>query len=338
LTVATHLERAIHDFFEASPWRGQVGVVAVSGGADSVALAHAICRSPFFPQLVLAHLNHRLRGDESDGDEEFVRSLPLPWNLADHVDVRTSRCDIAALASDAGGNLEATARQQRYAFLQQVAVDADATWVATGHTADDQAETVLFRLLRGTGLKGLSGVPTTRELVPGIMLVRPMLSLRRGDVRDHLHTYSLSHRDDASNADLRFTRNRIRHELIPHLEATYNSALVEVLGRLAKQADAIQDEMERLAAEVLARGERPRAGPMVVIAVESLREVAECVAAEMFRLVWRREGWPMGEMNHDDWQNVAALAMATSGSQHFPGGVRARRVGRVLQLERQCMK
>ncbi len=330
--MATQLADAVRDFFEASPWRRGVGVVAVSGGADSVALAHAA--AAIFPRLTLAHLNHRLRGDDSDGDEAFVRSLPTLWNLAGRVDVTTDRCDVALIAQQCGGNLEASARQQRYGFLLRVAAEAGAAWIATGHTADDQAETVLFRLLRGSGLKGLAGIPATRELSPGVTLVRPMLSLRRSDVLAHLQAHGLPHREDASNADLRFTRNRIRHELIPHLETTYNPALVEVLSRLAQQAGEIHDELARQAALILQRCERPRAGPMLVFHVEALREVAPTLAAEMFRLVWQREGWPMGAMGHDDWRCLAALAAAPGGGHDFPGGVRARRAGKVLQIER----
>src|SRR3954454_15857167 len=144
------------------------GVVAVSGGADSVALLCALAADPPPGGLVVAHLNHQLRGADSDADAAFVGALfpDLPHHV-EAIDVR---------AAAAGGNLEATAREVRYAFLARVAAATGAGWVATGHTADDQAETVLHRLIRGSGLRVLRGLAAPRALPPGLGLVRPLLT------------------------------------------------------------------------------------------------------------------------------------------------------------------
>ncbi len=138
-------------------WAAEPGVVAVSGGADSVALLRALHAANPPGGLVVAHLNHQLRGAESDGDEAFVRDLADRLRKSFHVETLT----IQAL----GGNLEATARAVRYDWLARVAADTGAGWIATGHTADDQAETVLHRLVRGTGLTGLRGIAGRRSVL-----------------------------------------------------------------------------------------------------------------------------------------------------------------------------
>lgn len=137
-------------------WTGELGVVAVSGGADSVALLRALvdCGG----RVAVGHMNHELRGEESDGDEAFV--VELAGRLG--VPVRTHRVNVAAL----GGNVESTARTVRYEWLTSVANELGADWIATGHTADDQAETVLHRLIRGTGLQGLRGIACVRSPLP----------------------------------------------------------------------------------------------------------------------------------------------------------------------------
>src|SRR5262249_45357023 len=148
--------------------------------------------------------------------------------------LRCERVNVAARARAAGDNLESTARRVRYAWLTTVAREAGASWVATGHTADDQAETVLHRLLRGTGLKGLCGIPARRPLAAGVQLLRPLLHTRKYELLAFLEALGQDYRRDSSNADLALVRNRIRHELLPHLAAAYNPAVVSALCRLAE--------------------------------------------------------------------------------------------------------
>src|SRR5262249_21254257 len=188
------------------------------------------------PQLVLAHVNHQLRGDESDGDERFVQGLNTTWHVDDgRLKCRTTRIPMAEIARAEHDNLESTARRGRYAWLTRVANEENAAWVVTGHTADDQAETVLFRLLRGSGVLGLSGITECRPLDGNVKLLRPLLSVRRQAVLDYLGERQIAYRVDSSNRDLRFTRNRLRLELLPMLQENYNPGIVEVLCGLAEQ-------------------------------------------------------------------------------------------------------
>jgi tRNA(Ile)-lysidine synthase len=315
---------------------GTTGVVAVSGGPDSVALAHAVVGIASLPRLVLAHVNHGLRGAESDADEHFVAGLPARWSsdIPSRLAFRLVRFDTAAEAQRRGENLEAVARDQRYQWLAQVAREEGAAWVAAAHTVDDQAETVLFRLLRGTGLDGLRAMAGRRPLDDAIDLIRPLLlDVRRADVLAYLRAEGLPFREDRSNLDLRFTRNRIRHELIPQLERDYNPALVESLCRLSEQARAAQIEIRLIAGELLHRAELPRAGTTLVFRRDVLAAVPPHRTREMFRLVWERENWSQSAMGFDEWNRLVRLVpLGGVVAWDLPGGIHARSAGNVIQI------
>ena len=315
---------------------GTTGVVAVSGGPDSVALAHLLIelqRAGKFDRLILAHVNHQLRGAESDADECFVQSLPALWQT--NAACRTCRIDVAALAAADHENLEAVARRERYRWLTQVAQEQQAAWIATGHTADDQAETVLFRLLRGSGVLGLSAIPECRPLEERLALVRPLLSvLRRQNLRAYLDRNQLPFRLDSSNRDLSFTRNRLRLELLPVLEHAYNPAVVEVLCRLADQASELQADVAAQAAQLQAAAELPRAGTMLVFSTDRLRGASANQVREMFRFIWMRENWPMADMDSRTWNRLVEIATGNLTAWDFPGPIHARRERSVMQLER----
>jgi tRNA(Ile)-lysidine synthase len=298
-------------------------VVAVSGGPDSVALLRAVAALRREDRLLVAHLNHQLRGADSDADEAFVARLHAELSAsAQNLAFRSARLDVAERARQERGNLESVARRLRYDWLAQVAQDAGLPWVLTGHTADDQAETVLHRLLRGTGLRGLRGIAPRRPLAAGVELVRPLLGVRRADVMAYLQQLGQPFRDDASNANRRFTRNRIRHELLPMLAEHYNPGIVPVLCRLADQAAEAFPEQEAAARALLAAVEKPRAGSALVFDRCLLAAAPRPVIREMFRLAWEREGWSAGRMDFASWDRLAAVALGESAAVDLPGGVR----------------
>lgn len=191
--------------------------VAVSGGADSVCLLRALIELGY--DVVALHVNHHLRGAESDEDERFVRTLAAAVVVHQ-----------APLAESE--NIEAAARDARYAFFDNCMAQGLCTRVATAHTSDDQAETVLFRLLRGSGLTGLSGIHPIND--SGI--VRPMLTVERTAVELWLRERGIAWREDSSNSDLRFARNRLRHQLLPQLRREWNSSIDGCLAHLADVA------------------------------------------------------------------------------------------------------
>lgn len=222
--------------------RGGRVVVALSGGADSVGLLHVLLDLQQAGELVVAgvaHLNHQLRGAEADADERFCSDLAASLRLP----FVSGRVDVRARARDEKRSVEDAARAARYEFLTTAAVRLDAEAVAVGHTVDDQAETFLLRLLRGAGSRGLAGIRPRAGLI-----VRPLLDVRRRDLRAYVSERGLTHREDATNADTAIPRNKVRHELIPYLTREFSPGIVEALAREA--AIARQDE-EKLQSEAI---------------------------------------------------------------------------------------
>jgi tRNA(Ile)-lysidine synthase len=194
--------------------------------------------------LTVAHLDHALRAD-SARDAEFVAAATAGLGLA----CELRRADVTALAATEGRSVEDAARQARYRFLEEVA--APDALIATAHTADDSAETVVLNLVRGSGLAGAGGIPTRRGRI-----VRPLLQARREELRRALDAQGFTYRIDPSNADLSYARNRIRHEVLPALERV-NPASVEALLRFARLARDDDELLDQLASAVLERRRAP---------------------------------------------------------------------------------
>jgi len=195
---------------------GRPVLAAVSGGPDSVCLAHWLsvqARRKGF-KLALLHVHHGLRGRAADRDAQSVRALGARLSLP----VCVARVDVRARAARRGLGLEEAGRRERYRALAARARRGDFKAVATAHQLDDQAETVLLHLLRGTSLEGLGGIPVRRPLVPGVELIRPLLPLTREEVLAYLEAHGLDWREDATNRDPRFKRNWVRREALPLLE------------------------------------------------------------------------------------------------------------------------
>ena len=220
---------------------------AVSGGADSVALAHLLSELSAAGALRLvgiAHLNHRLRGEASDADAAFCARMAADCG----VPFDTEAADVAALAARPGRSLEEAARELRYAFLERARLRLGADVVAVGHTLDDQAETVLMRVLRGAGPRGLMAIHPRRDHV-----VRPLIDLRRRDLEGYLESRGHPWVLDASNDDRGRRRNRLRHDLLPALIRAEGDGVVDVLARSADLAAADETLLEELTDAALAR-------------------------------------------------------------------------------------
>ncbi len=230
---------------------GQRVGVAVSGGADSVALLRLLLelqpKIGFVPCVI--HLNHMLRGRASEADEKFVAKLAKSKGL----EFFSKKVDIASLSKKQKANVEEVARRERYAFFEALVRDERVNKVAVAHTADDQAETVLAHILRGTGLSGLRGIhPQTGNVF------RPLLGVRRAELRTYLKKLKQAWREDATNRDTARTRARIRKKLLPMLEKDFNSGVVEHLCQLAKLAredEVFLEKQAELRVWVLAKEE-----------------------------------------------------------------------------------
>src|SRR5271157_544901 len=227
--------------------------VAVSGGADSVALLCLLLelRAELGIVLSVAHVNHKLRGEEADEDERFVANLARQHGLELHVsEAPVEGSQISGISS----GIEAAARDLRYGFFRPLAREGRVAKIATPHTLDDQAETVLLRIFRGTGIRGLSGIhPRIVFEEQGHAfgeLLRPLLGFRRAALQEFLRERGQSWREDSSNRDIAFLRNRVRHRLLPMIGEEFGEAAIEHMSELAEIARAEEEHWERVHPEI----------------------------------------------------------------------------------------
>lgn len=275
-------------------------VVAVSGGGDSVGLLRALVElgPEFGLRLSVAHLDHGARGEEGRGDARFVAGLAEGLGLPS---------DLGEWQGTRAGHFEADARRARYEWLAGVATARMARWVAVGHTLDDQAETILHRVVRGTGLRGLAGMPGRRRLAPGVGLVRPLLDVTRAEVRDYLGAIGQPFREDSTNLDTSRTRARIRLDLLPRLAEGYNPDVAAALVRLGRIASDADRALGRVAAEALGALTLEVGPDAIVLDRPGLDRLDRAGRVDLLRLAWRRLGWPEGEMAARRWRRLADL-------------------------------
>jgi tRNA(Ile)-lysidine synthase len=304
-------------------------VVGVSGGADSVALLLGLVRlrPPAAGQLVIAHAEYDLREEAAD-DSRFVAGLADRFGLP-----FVSRPIAVRGVADPAGN-EGLARRLRYEFLEATARACSARHVAVGHTADDQAETVLHRVLRGTGPAGLAGMRSARMLCDGVALVRPLLGLHRVTVRSFLENEGESWCEDRTNAETRIARNFLRHDVLGPAAKGHYPAAAAALARLSRQAASLADALESAAGHVLEMHSHRHGDGRVAIRVDRLVPLDPHLLAEVFASLWRREGWPRRQMAARHYARLAGLAAAWGRNDpdcppafDLPGGVRATRAG-----------
>jgi tRNA(Ile)-lysidine synthase len=282
---------------------GTTWVVAVSGGGDSVGLLRVL--HELAPraglQLSVAHLDHGARGEASRADAAFVADLAASLGL---------QCSLGEWQPTRSGHFEADARRVRYAFLTDVARLRGASVVAVGHTRDDQAETILHRIIRGTGIRGLAGMPPKRPLAEGakVTLARPLLDVTRQQLRDFLAGLAQPFRQDESNADLTRTRVRIRHDLLPKLAAEYNPQVASALVRLGTLAAAMERSLEADIDEMKRAVVIKSAATGVVLKSGFLASMPRHLRAEVLRRIWRDLGWPEAGMTARRWLRLARLA------------------------------
>ncbi len=294
-------------------WRDTGVVVGVSGGADSVALLRAICQCRIDSDrdrprgfVVVAHFNHALRGKESTADQDFVTTLAGQLGLESQVG-----------RSDSGVSDESSLRNERLAFLQEVAKKAGARYVAVAHSADDNVETVLHHLMRGTGPAGIAGIRRWRSLGDDLVLARPLLSVRRQTIRSGLQSIGQRWREDSSNTNTDYRRNWIRHELIPTITTTYPGA-VEAVGRAIDAQRQWADTMDRLANAWL-QDHWTHRDPVRLLSDNRCDPSVLVVALQK---VWSDNGWPRGEMSREHWLRLSdSVRQSTEDRYTLPGAI-----------------
>jgi len=301
------LERLVRTITRYSMFQpGQRVGVAVSGGADSVCLLHALCelRPRWDLRLTVLHLDHQLRGEESRRDAVFVRDLAAALDL--RFELRET--DVQALCRETGDNLEQAARDARLAFFRDLTCGGMLDRVAVGHTRSDQAETVLFRFLRGSGSAGLAGIrPITEDSI-----VRPLIEIERPEVEQYLRERGISWRTDSSNASSAFARNRLRRDLLPQLIREWNPAMTETLAHTADWAQAEEAywdaELARLAPAHLIR--EP---PAVLLRIEPLSELPLAAARRLIRRALEMAKGDLRGIGFEHLSGVLDLAASSEG-------------------------
>ena len=295
---------------------GDTVYCALSGGTDSVALTHLLCALAEELQIAVrvCHFNHRLRGAASDADEAFCREFAARLGLS----IEVGGADVAAYAKAHGQSLEEAARSCRYAFFETL--DGK---IATAHTADDQLETVLMNLLRGTGLKGLGGIPPKRE-----KHIRPLLDVTRAETEAYLLAHGLEHREDASNAEDDCVRNRLRHHVTPLLRAENPNwqACLSRMTALLREDEAL---LQGLSDALLIRAEDGG------WEVKPLREAEKPLRERALRTLLRRCAIPKLTAAHILSAEALLDGSAGTAEAHLPGGWIVKRRYERLYLERE---
>ncbi len=285
-------------------------VVGFSGGPDSVALAHLLWRArqqsdpDNCKPLIIAHFNHRLRGSDSDADETFAQEWANQYNCPAAMGHYSP--DNATLPDDTSPKpaSENTLRETRYKFLYDVSKRFGARYLAVGHHRDDQVETMLFRLFRGTSLLGLAGIPEVRCFESPVTLIRPMLPHSRSQILDYLTAQNLDFRVDQSNVEIVYSRNWLRNVLMPQLDEHWGTDVRSQLILLSQQVqehlellDQITDKLKETAvSEFQGRIE-------IDLAAVSSQPIA--LVRHLLTRIWQEQRWPMGAMTYIHWNELA---------------------------------
>ena len=308
-------------------------VVAVSGGADSVALLRTLVeikkRSRLKPDdsgsLIVAHFNHQLRGPDSDADADFVSQLSAQLGLEFHGGIADERQDENESKS------ENHLRDQRYRFLNDVAHKSNSRYIVTAHHREDQIETVLFRLFRGTGLKGMGGIPFSRIVDDSLTIVRPLLHVKKSCIEKALVAWEQSWREDATNAQSRYTRNFLRNEILPALRDRFPH-VDRSIASLANQA---------LEHSMFLEAQTPSLLESVVIengvASVDCRQLAghsRVLLRGMFVGIFRSQSWPTSQLGFTELDRLARLVRGDADQPLFqlPGGINCEKTGGKMRL------
>lgn len=314
-------------------------LLAVSGGADSIALLHILktLRSEGIleAELWCAHVNHQLRGTASEGDEQFAIDQATQLNLP----AVTRTVDVRTYAEQYKLSVETAGRQLRLMNLSEIARAHGCAWVATGHQKNDNAETVLQRLRRGTGFRGLAGMWPARQFGDGPTFARPLLGSTRNEIIQYLTMRGLRWREDRTNADVTYTRNDIRHRLLPTLQQESHGDIVEELCALAASAKRLYDQVRQRASDAWLTMTGP-ARQGVAIDTGRLLSLPQPVSVELIRLALAKLGCGERDVTQYHYRSISGLARQRRGGKSLtlPGGFVARyELGHVI-LEPQTSR
>jgi tRNA(Ile)-lysidine synthase len=338
-TTIAAFERFVAEAWPPASWSPHRLLIACSGGPDSIALLRALHRLAGSDvearaRITIVHIHHGLRDRAADDDQEFVASLAMELQLP----FFTQRLDGRMLRERAPDGIESALREARYRALIQIAHQQGARYLATGHTRDDHIETVLFRIFRGTGMAGLAGIPTSRLVDESLTIVRPLRTISRAQVEAYLLSLGQAARSDASNMDVEFSaRNWIRQEILPRIRDKFGTNVDVAIEQLAILADETQRLIASQAVPLLESAIARCESGYVVLRVDELARQPPILAQAALQELWRRQNWPLQEMNFDKWRKLVRLLNAGDEGTlqtDFPGAVRVVHKGDELHLVR----
>ena len=320
--------------FPAIQWHGFRTLIAVSGGPDSVALLRLMVSSAT-PQtksnLIVVHINHATRAEQSDADAEFVKELAQQHQLEFCLESIQPQPTIphgtasptSKTTTNLVGHSEESLRNARYDLLVKMAAQQGCRYLVTGHHLDDQIETVLFRIFRGTGIAGLQGIPKRRVVNEALTIVRPLLAIRSHELKDYLRSIGQDFRTDPTNAESSFTRNFLRNEILPSLEQRFGdvTAAVSRLSQHAQQTEAfIDSSVEPLLASILKQTDIE-----VRLDRRQLIDQPGVLLQKLLLKIWSNNQWPLQSISAQWWQRLTEAItnkQTHSLTLNVPGPVR----------------
>ncbi len=342
----TDFETRLLKAFPLEQWSKRRVCLAVSGGADSVALLRAFVniaeQNNIKKNLFVVTVDHGLRGQESTDDALFVQHLACEHGL----ETNLRRIDREELAEEIRrqGSLESGARALRYRLLLESAQNVGARFIATAHHRDDQLETILFRLFRGSSLDGLRGIAPYRALDESLSLVRPLLSFSKEEILEYLQTLGQAFRTDSSNASTLYDRNRIRLELVPMLDAIFPNRWQKALLRLAKMADEtetyfdeqlpaveskieewrqVENAYEKVLSElnVVSQLNSTSEKDVVELPIQAFEDLSDELVKRYLKKIWKEREWGLADMGAEEWERLAYAAKKGRPIDQLPNNV-----------------
>ncbi|MDP8215832.1 MAG: tRNA lysidine(34) synthetase TilS [Candidatus Kaelpia imicola] len=302
--------------------RGENILLSVSGGPDSVAMVYILneLRSEIGFNMALGYFHHGIRKD-SDKEQKYVEGLAAVFKI----DFYTKRSDIPLISKKEKSSLEDTARRERYKFLISTAKRREFDKIAVAHNSDDQAETILQRLMRGSGLRGFRGISFKMDM-DGVEIVRPLLSSSRKEIERYLEKNKISPCIDKSNFDTKFNRNKVRHELIPYIEKEFNPNIKELLCKTASNMSQLHSFIEAEVEDVFKRCVKKESS-YVKIKTDRLKRFHSYIMAELVRKAVEVVKGDLKRFEYSHWKEIESLIYERPDNSvvDLPGGIKVRK-------------
>ncbi len=306
-------------------------LVGVSGGPDSITLLNVLngLKKEYALNIVIAHLDHKFRGEESRADRKFCEDLAKKYNI----EIVCEEIDVPRIAKEKSISPEEAARFERYAFFKRVALEKGIDNVAVGHTRDDQAETVLMRVMRGAGTLGLGGMKPVKDM-PGFKIIRPLIEVSRREIEDFIKDNKLEYRKDSSNDKAIFTRNKIRLELMPFLESNFNSNIKEVLANMAENLQAENEFLSRYANRKF-RSSSKIGQDRISIDLGKFKKQPSAIRKRILRLAIEELKGDLRRLTYQHWKEMEELieARPVSSIVDLPAGISVTKEKAVITLK-----